>query len=268
MMNFSGVLVGLVLAFRARYLWLSFISLSFLIVAVFLASQFSGRQPATVALDVGLSVMRFALPVVSILVVQTIMSQEFERRYFLSFLPYPRPRFKFLLERFAAVAILTVGLLLVMALVLAIMVRVVSGYQQATSVDLGFSYVFVVSFLLVDLMLISAFALMLSVVASTVSFVLIGTVGFMVLARSYAAVIDLLLHNGGLVSGAENYRYGLGALFYVLPNLGALDVRSAALYGKAEFFPSDWPLLILSCLFYLVAILAFSVWGLQRKRLA
>lgn len=219
-------------------------------------------------LDVGLSVMRLALPVVSILIAQVLISHEFERRYFLSFLPYPHPRFEFLLERFAVVAVLTIGLLLVMALVLAVLVAMVAGYEQSTPVDLGAGYLIAIAFLSVDLLIVSAFAVLLAVVASSAGFVLVGTIGFMVLARSYAAVIDLLNHNGSLVSDADSYSAGIGFLFYVLPNLGALDVRAIALYGEMEFLPKNWVWLIFSCLLYLVAILALSVWVLQRKRLA
>jgi Cu-processing system permease protein len=268
MLSFSGVSIGLVLALRARYLWLSGLSLFVLVLAVLLAAQFSGRQPATVALDVGLSVMRVTLPVVSILMAQALISHEFERRYFLSFLPYPRPRFRFLLERFIAIIILVVSLLIAMSLMLAVLTKAVASYEQATPVDLAWRYSIVVAFLGVDLILLSAFSVLLSVVASTASFVLIGTIGFMVLARSYAAVIDLLSRNGSLVGDAESYSAGVSLLFYVFPNLGALDVRSIALYSTMKFFPADWMWLILSCLSYLIAVLALSVWMLQCKRLA
>lgn len=267
MLSFSGLSVGWALSFRARYLWLSFLSLLVLVLVVLLAAQFSGRQPATVGLDVGLSVMRGALPVVSILTAQVLISHEFERRYFISFLSYPRPRFKFLLERFAVVAISTIFLLLVMALVLAVLIKAVTGYDQSTPVDLGRGYWVVIAFLGIDLLIVSAFAALLAVVSSTSSFVLVGTLGFVVLARSYAGVIDLLNDNGSLVADADSYSSGVGLLFYVLPNLGALDLRPVALYSTMEFLPEGWGWLIFSNLSYMVAVLAFSVWVLQRKRL-
>jgi hypothetical protein len=57
-------------------------------------------------------------------------------------------------------------------------------------------------------------------------------------------------------------------LGYLLPDLGALDVRMLALYGKPEFLPADWPWLVLSSLGYTLALLALAVWALQRKRFA
>ncbi|MOA57284.1 hypothetical protein D3C78_1814340 [compost metagenome] len=51
-----------------------------------------------------------------------------------------------------------------------------------------------------------------------------------------------------------------------MPDLGALDVRMVALYGKLEFLPSDWPWLVSSSLAYAGGFLTLAVWALQRKR--
>jgi ABC-type transport system involved in multi-copper enzyme maturation permease subunit len=267
MLYFSDFLTGLRLALRARYLWLAGCSLLVLALAALLAAEFSGRQPATVALDVGLSVMRLLLPLVLVLMTQELLSREFDRRYFLNSLTYPRPRHNLLLGRFLAVAALTLGLLLVMTLLLALLVGMVGqGYAQGTPVALGHHYLVTVGFIGVDLLLLTALACLLAVVASTPSFVLIGTFGFMLVARSFAAIIELLTRNAFVVGDAESYRVGVGLLGYLLPDLGALDVRMVALYGTMDFLPADWPWLLLSSLAYIVALLALAVWALQRKR--
>jgi Cu-processing system permease protein len=265
----SDFIIGLRLAVRARYLWLAGCSLLVLALAALLAAQFSGRQPATVALDVGLSVIRLLLPLVLVLMSQELLSREFDRRYFLSSLTYPRPRHRLLLGRFLAIVGLTFGLLLIMALLLAFIVGFVEqDYTQSTPVALGYHYLLTVGFIGVDLLLLTALASLLAVVASTPSFVLIGTFGFMLVARSFAAIVELLTRDTTLVGSAESYRSGIGLLGYLLPDLGALDVRTLALYGKMEFLPSDWPWLLLSCLAYTVGLLALAVWALQRKRFA
>ncbi|HZX16303.1 MAG TPA: ABC transporter permease [Pseudomonas sp.] len=257
------------MAWRARYLWLSGCSLLMLALAAMLASQFSGRQPATVALDVGLSVMRLLLPMVLVLMIQELLSREFDRRYFLNSLTYPRPRHHLLLGRFLAVAVLTLGLLMAMALLLALLVELVSqGYVQGTPVAMGRHYLISIVFVGVDLLLLTALACLLAVVASTPSFVLVGTFGFMLAARSFAAIVELLGRNASVVGDAESYRAGVGLLGYLLPDLGALDVRMIALYGSMKFLPADWFWLLLSSLAYLVALLALAVWALQRKRFA
>lgn len=265
----SDVLAGFCLALRARYLWLAGCSLLVLALASLLAAQFSGRQPGTVALDIGLSIMRLLLPLVMVFVTQELLCREFDRRYFLNSLTYPRPRHKLLLGRFLAVVALTLGLLLAMALLLSLLVGLIGqSYDQATPVALDQHYLVTIAFVGLDLLLLTALACLLAVVASTPSFVLLGTFGFMLVARSFAAIIELLTRDASLVSNAESYRAGVGLLGYLLPDLGALDVRMVALYGSMDFLPADWPWLLLSSLAYIVALLALAVWALQRKRFA
>lgn len=260
-------LVGVRLALRARYLWLAGCSLLVLALSVLLTAQFSGRQPATVALDIGLSVMRLLLPLVLVLMTQELLSREFDRRYFLNTLSYPHPRHSLLLGRFIAISALTLGLLLVLAGALTLLVWLIGqGYAQATPVALDHRYLITIGFIGLDLLVLTAVATLLAVVASTPSFVLIGTFGFMLVARSFGAIVELLTRNTTVVSDAESYRSGVGLLGYLLPDLGALDVRMVALYGKLELLPADWPWLVLSSLTYTVGLLALAVWALNRKR--
>lgn len=255
------------LAFKAKFAWMASGLLLVVALASLLSAYFSGRQPATVALDVGFSTIRLLLPLLIVLLVQDLLSREFDKRYYLSSLTYPRARSSLLLGRFAAVLALVLGLLLALGVVQIGLVRFIGGYYpQATSVDLGQPYLIVSTFIAVDLLVLTSLATLLAVVASTPSFVLIGTLGFMLVARSYGSIIELLSRQAGLVSYADGYRASLGVLGYLLPDLGALDLRMLALYGKPEFLPSDWPWLLLSSLGYAISLLAMAVWALQRKR--
>jgi len=268
-MYLSDFLVGVRLSLRARYRWLAGCSLLVLALSVLLVAQFSGRQPATVALDIGLSIMRLLLPLVLVLMTQELVSREFDRRYFLNTLSYPHPRHGMLLGRFVAISVLTLGLLLLLAGALALLVCLIGqSYAQGTPVALDHHYIVTIAFIGLDLLLLAAVATLLAVVASTPSFVLIGTLGFMLAARSFGAIVELLTRNIGVVSDAESYRSGIGLLSYLLPDLGALDVRMVALYGKLELLPADWPWLVLSSLAYTVGLLALAAWALQRKRFA
>src|SRR5690606_14296686 len=266
MLHASNILTGFLLALRARFGWLTVGSLFTLTLTTLLSAQFSGRQPATVMLDIGLSVIRLLLPLTLVLMTQELLSREFERRYFLNTLSYPHPRQSLLLGRFITVALLTLGLLLVLAIALALLTWLIEqGYAQATPVALGFHYFVTIAFIGLDLLLLTAVATLLAVVASTPSFVLIGTFGFMLVARSFGAIVELLIRSSFVVSDAESYRSGIGLLGYLLPDLGALDVRMITLYGKMELLPVDWPWLVLSSLTYTAGLLALAVWALNRK---
>lgn len=264
---FRDFLNALRLALKANFAWMAAGVLIVVALAMLLSSYFSGRQPATVALDVGFSTIRLLVPLLIVLLVQELLSREFDKRYYLSSLTYPRSRHRLLLGRFTAVLAIVLGLLLALGLLQIGLVGFISGeYDQATPVALGQPYLIVSAFMALDLLVLTALATLLAVVASTPSFVLIGTFGFMLVARSYGAIVDLLSREAGLVGNAEGYRASLGVLGYLLPDLGALDMRMLALYGKSEFLPADWPWLLLSSLGYAIALLALAVWALQRKR--
>lgn len=263
----SGILTSFRLALRARLGWLAAVSLLILLNVTLLSAHFSGRQPTTVALDIGLSVIRLLLPLILVLMTQELLSREFDRRYFLSTFSYPHPRYSLLLSRFTAASALILGLLLILAGALALLVWLIGkGYAQSTPVALDHHYLITIAFIGLDLLVLTAVAALLAVAASTPSFVLIGTFGFMLVARSFGTVVELLTRNTFVVSDAESYRLGIGILGYLLPDLGALDVRMITLYGKMDLLPSNWPWLVLSSVTYMVGLLALAVWALNRKR--
>lgn len=259
--------IGLRLALRARFFSVCVWFAIALATVALLAAQFSGRQPATVALDVGLSAIRLVLPLMVVLLVQELFAREFDRRYFLTSLTYPRPRHWLFLGRFLSAFLLTAALLVSMALLLAALVwyegRV---YDQATPVALGLPYLLTLGLVLLDLFVVLAVGSLLAIVASTPSFILIGTLGFTIVARSFSTIIILLTEQGELVSNPELYRESLGLLSYLLPDLGPLDVRAITLYGTMQFLPSDWPARVLSTLAYGLALIGVSLWVLQHKR--
>lgn len=261
--------IGLRIAFRSRFSWLAGSSLFLMTLAAYLSAQFSGRHPGTVAMDVGLSVIRLILPLVVVLITQEVLSREFDRRYYLNSLSCPHPRYNLLLGRFLSIVLLTFGLLIVLAASLALLVWAVTlDYTQSTPTNLGALFLITVTFIGIDLLVLTTVATLLAVVASTSSFVLVGTLGFMLVARSFGAIIELLTNNTGLVDDAESYRSRVGLLGYLVPDLGALDIRMITLYGRIEFLPPDWPWLILSNLVYAVGLLSLAIWALQHKRFA
>lgn len=258
--------IGILLARRARYISTSLWFLFAVIGLALMAAQFSGRQPATVTVDVGLSAIRLLLPIMVIMLVQELVSREFEQRYFLTSLTYPRPRYWLLLGRLFAILLLTYTLLIVIAIALAFTaIQVAHGYAQATPVDFGITYWVTVSFIAIDLLVLTAMAVLLSVVASTPSFVLIGTLGFMLIARSYSNIIALLERNQYVVDNPGIYQQSLSILHYILPDLGALDVRMITLYGHMEMLPDDWFSNASACLTYSVFLLLLAIYFLNRK---
>ncbi len=269
MFTHSELSTSLRLSLRAAFLSFSVWLALTLMASSVLAAGFSGRQPTTVALDTGLSVLRLALPLLAVLLLQELLSREFDRKLYLSSLTYPRPRHHFLLGRVAAVAVLLLGLLAALAALLAGLTSWIGhDYAQATPPDLGLPYLVTIAFIALDLLVVLAIGTLIAVATTTPSFVLIGTLGFMLVARSYSAIVALLTRDTTLVSNADSYQSSLSLLGYLLPDLGALDVRMISLYGQWQFLPEDWALRVMSTLAYAVALLALAVWTLNRKKFA
>lgn len=267
MQRLPDLVTGLRLAWRARFPFLSLWLTLTLIATVWMAAQFSGRQPATVALDVGLSLIRLVLPLVGILLLQELYSREFDRRLYLSSLTYPRPRYRFLLERLGAIFLLLFTLLVLFSVVLGVMVALIGrGYAQATPVALGYLYLITIFFISIDVFVILTVGVFLAIISSTPSFVLIGAIGFMLVARSFSSIVALLQRESYLVSNAEYYGASLSLLGYLVPDLAAIDVREMALYGQASFLPQNWANHLLGALAYALGFVGLALWALARKR--
>lgn len=207
------------------------------------------------------------LPVLAALVIQELVSREFDRRLYLSSITYPHPRHNFLYGRIVAAYVLLLTLLAVLSALLAGLTSWISySYEQSTAPDLGLPYFVTIAFIALDMFVVLAIATLIAVTTTTPSFVLIGTLGFTLVARSYSAIVALLARDSTLVGNADSYQSSVSLLGYLLPDLAALDVRMISLYGDWQFLPDDWPLRVVSTLAYAAALFALSVWALNRKK--
>lgn len=145
---------------------------------------------------------------------------------------------------------------------------VANSYTQATPPSLGLPYVVTIAFIALDLLVVLAIGTLIAITTTTPSFVLIGTLGFTLAARSYSAIVALLTRDSTLVGDTDTYQSSLSLLGYLLPDLAALDVRMISLYSDWQFLPDDWPLRVISSLAYAAALFALSVWALNRKKLS
>lgn len=264
----SSVQLSIALAWKAKFWLICIWMVFFLGLVVILAAQFSGRQPATVGLDVGISFVRIYMTFLIAMLTQELLSKEFERRYFLYSLSYPISRGFMLFTRMLSVYLISVSLLLVSMVILAIVVGLIAqGYEQARPISLSLPFAITVSFLALDLAIISAFSVLLAVVSKTPGFVLIGTIGFAVLARSYSSVIGLLGGDRIVVENQETYQSTLSILGFILPDLGALDVRHVSLYGDLSMMPPSIFSVLASSAIYLVVTIMLAIFIFKKRRL-
>ncbi|TBU90664.1 hypothetical protein DNJ95_15890 [Stutzerimonas kirkiae] len=230
--------------------------------AATLFSSLSPRQPMTMALDMGISAIRLITPLFISLLAHELIFNEFNRRQPLIDLAYPLPRHALLIRRFAATFILCLALLPVLAIPLAASAFMIGhGQPQGTPPGLGLPFLLTLSFIAAEACVLCALATLLATVTSTPGLILVGTLGFTLIARSQGTLDGLPVTEGG----PADSRAGPGLLHYLLPDLGLLDVRMITLYDKWEFLEAGWQWSIISALCYAMVLLGLALWSVQRK---
>lgn len=206
----------------------------FLMAMSWLASGFSGRHPQTVALDVGISGIRFVTVLLIVFWTQELIGREIDRRTVFVALTYPKQRSSYLLGRyFGMIAILAVAIS-ILGFGLYLLVQFSGdGYQQAFAVHFDSMYVLTLVYVLIDGLVIASFVVMLSSLATTSLLPLTCGVAFAVAARSYSQVLAFLADKHGEGADiAHIYVPLIDAIGWFLPDLGRLDIRDAVLYGQ------------------------------------
>lgn len=234
------------------------------------ASQFSGRQPATVAMDVGLSAVHIIGILLTLFWAQELFARDLDRRMLPLMLAYPVPRSHYLLGRFLGLALLlTLALALFGALLAGLGWLAGLGYDQATPVHLGGALAVVLVGIWLELLVVAAFAWLVTSLATTPLLPFLLGLGFAWAGRSLGPVLDFLR---GSATAADRplqgpFRPVLEGLYWALPDLSRLDWRGMALYGQgpgAEAMAVG----IGTALGYAALLLGLAMWAFQGRELA
>ena len=219
--------------FRGKSFYAVFLLGVALVAVAFLSASFSPRQPQTVALDVGISGIRFSLVLFAIILVQELVGKEIEQRAVVLTLGYPVPRSAYLLGRYigilalSAVAAILLGLLLWIAILLAGL-----NYEQQYRVALGLPYWMTLLGVWLDIAVVSAFTLWIATL-STVNLLplALGAI-FAISGKALGPVFDYIAKGAeGDIEMVEQYGSLLDAIRWVLPDLSRLDWRAWPMYS-------------------------------------
>jgi uncharacterized membrane protein len=160
-------------------------------------------------------------------------------------------------------------MLILSAILLQVLIAFIDqGYSQARPVSIGVNYWITIFYVALDLLVICVVATFLAVISKTPGFVLIGTLGFTLVARSFSSILALLGGSRVVVDGQEQYQESLSFVSFLIPDLGSLDVREITLYDDISFLPSNLNLVVLSVVFYVIAMSALTSWVVNRRRFA
>ena len=231
-----------------------------LVGVAFLSASFSPRQPQTVALDVGLSGLRFSLVLFAIVLVQELVGREIDRRAVILTLSYPVPRSAYLMGRYlgvlglTATAALLLGLLLWLAVLLAGL-----GYTQQFGVELGGPYWFAVFGVWLDVAVVSAFAFWIASLSTVALLPLALGAIFAIAGKALGPVTDYLAKGGGSQDElVATFGPMLDVIRWLLPDLSRLDWRVWPMYGSVPEMLSVGLTLVMS-LAYIALMIGLSI---------
>ena len=224
---------------RSRSFHAVFVLGLIVIAGAYLAALFSPRQPETVALDVGLSGMRFVLILLALYWVQDLVGKEIERRTSIIYLAYPLPRAHYVLGRYTAIAVLLLIASLILGILLWLAVFAASeGYQQAHHGALGLPYWTTILGVWLDALVVAAFSLCIATLSTIPVLPLALGVAFAIAGRSLGVVVDYLTHGAdGHQELVQNFGPVIQLSRWVLPDLSRLDWRIWPMYDVTP--PTD-----------------------------
>lgn len=209
-----------------------------LIGVAYLSGNFSPRQPKTVALDVGLSGMRFTLILLALFWIQELIAREIDRKTVLFSLTYPVSRASFLLGRFASIVVLTLLAAFILGLALQIAVIMAGGlYPQEFEVSMGAAYWVTLLGLVLDTATVTAFSSCIAAVATTSIMPLSMGAAFAIAGKALGATFEYLAAGAdGDKDITTTFMPLIEAIRWLLPDLSRLDWRLWPLYD----LPPDW----------------------------
>ncbi|WP_336511857.1 MULTISPECIES: ABC transporter permease subunit [Pseudomonadaceae] len=264
-LTWQGLLSGL----RSQGVKLLLVVALALLGSTLLAGSFSGRQPVTVALDVGFSGLRMILLLMALFWVQELFTKDLERKTLYFVLAYPITRQQYLFSRFTSAALLmALAVLSVGGLLWAAIFYLGSSYQQVTPPALDSRIGFVLAGIWLDLIVVMAFSILVSTFSTTPFLPILMGLGFAMAARGLGPTLDYLRNNpladqqqASLLAPVLEYSYAW------LPDLSRLDFRAWVLYNLPVNYLDFGYATLMAVAYALMALISAGL-VLQRRDLA
>lgn len=241
-------------AVRDRVLYLF---LGFALILLFSSKLFGmltvGDQSKIIE-DLGLAGIQFFGMLISVMMSVMLISREVERRTVFIILAKPVRRWQFLLGKYLGlIATVTVNLLLMATIFLAVLL-LYTGRLDAR-------IVFAVSMILLEMVLVAAFATLFAVLSTPILGAVLTLAVFVVGHVSD----DLWMLTAHLRTGWSQPL--IAAVYYVLPNLERFDFKTEVVHGLA-IAPSEVAWAVVYGLAYTVFVLLLACFQFERKDLA
>lgn len=205
-----------------------------LVGVAFLSAAFSPRQPRTVALDVGLSGIRFSLVLFALFWVQELVGQEIQRRTVLFSLTYPVARGYYIVGRyFGVLTLLGLAAILLGMLLWAVVLNTEGSYEQAFGIAPGLPYWTTIFGLWMDAAVVVAFATWVASLSTVGVLPLALGLAFAVSGKSLGAVVEYMMSGADADAAIMQLAPVVEAIQWFLPDLSRLDWRVWPMYGMS-----------------------------------
>lgn len=228
-------------------------------------SSLSMRQVAELSITLSLSFISFLMVMLAIFLGGTQLWKDIERRYTFSVLTLPVSRTSYLLGKYVAVAVFIFSVCGVL-LCAAFAVVMVSSTMYVPDRPVVWNTIALSAlFDAMKALLLSAFAFLFSTVSTSLFLPIFGTIAVYFAGNASQQVYEFITAGGGqqlpvVIRGAAK------ALYYLLPNLSAFDLKTFAIYAV---LPDMYVLLITAayCIVYTGIILLCAAIIFNRKEM-
>lgn len=193
-------------------------------------SSLSMRQVTESSLTLSLSLFSFIMLLLAVFLGGTSLWKDIDRRYTFGIISLPVSRGGYLLGKFAGIAGFMFLSALVLGLMSAIMVLLASGmFPPERAVVWGY-FCAALFFDALKYVMLVAFAFLFSTVSTSFFLPIFGTISTFLVGSASQEVYDYL-HSPLAASVSPLVRRASTALYYLLPNFSAFDLKVNAIYG-------------------------------------
>lgn len=239
-----------------------------LVAVAYLSASFSPRQPKTVALDVGLSGLRFSLVLLALFAIQEMVSREIDRKTVFLNCTYPVARGVWLVGRFLGIALLLgiAALLLGLMLWVAVLWGAGSGYEQQFPPQLGMPYFLAIFAVWLDALVVAAFALCIASLSTVSVLPLALGVAFAIAGKGLGPAIQYITDptNSNPADPGMRVAPVIEWVSWLLPDLSRLDWRAWPMYN-VPLQPQEWMAGLGIGVSSAVILVAIAVWVFKRR---
>jgi ABC-type transport system involved in multi-copper enzyme maturation permease subunit len=193
-------------------------------------STFSMRQVQELSITLSLSAISFVLLLVTLLLGSSSVWRDIERRYVASVLTLPISRCVFLAGRFCGITCFLVLCGAVLGAASALIISV-SSMQYPSDIPIHWQKIaLAVAADIVKYVMLSSVALFFSAVSTSFYLPFFGTIAIFLAGSGSQEVFEYLNGEFGKQLGAVS-AVTLKAVYYLVPNLAAFDLKIPAIYG-------------------------------------